>query len=405
MEVLIPGDLDISNISFKKQKTINKDLKIIPLKYRKCQNLVIQTPLMGVPFNINIYKGKYYLSLSFHNYDIDEEMKLFYDKITLINKKINSYLFKKCNKQNNFCFDDSIKTNIDYPPLIRVNIPDYDKLLVFDEYKNQIGVNKVNKKTQCYAIIHLSHIWNHNIDYGISWKLLQLRMVVDQVITLSTYSFIENTKITSEINTKTNKTEIKEEDKIKNNPKFMKYFRMLKFGVPKEAIKNKLQLDGIDTTVIDIDPDDATPISFTKDEINTYSSGGFNFNEISLNEVSYIKKLKKDNKNVPTLQDILVGKANLTKTNYKLKNITIASEDKTIVSTPIVNNIGDKSSILPSSNDLKKGLQSLKKINKNQNNTQNKHISKNPKLNQSIMMPTANDLLLGIKNMKKKNNK
>ena len=50
-----------------------------------------------------------------------------------------------------------------------------------DEQKNQIGVTKVNKKTQCYSIIHLSHIWNHNTDYGISWKLLQLRMIENQV--------------------------------------------------------------------------------------------------------------------------------------------------------------------------------------------------------------------------------
>ena len=68
MEVFIPGDIDISNISLKKQQTINKDLKIIPLKYRKFHNLVIQTPLMGVPFNINIYKGKYYLSFLSNNY-------------------------------------------------------------------------------------------------------------------------------------------------------------------------------------------------------------------------------------------------------------------------------------------------------------------------------------------------
>ena len=100
-----------------------------------------------------------------------------------------------------------------------------------------------------------------------------------------------------------------------------------------------------------------------------------------------------------------MGKANLTNTNYKLKNITFASEEKTIVSTPIVNNNGDKLSILPSSDDLKKGLHSLKKMNKKPNSTQNKHNPNNhPKINQPIM-PTANDLLLGIKKMKKKNNK
>ena len=145
MEVLIPKDVDISNLHLKKTQIINHNLKIIPIKYKKHYNLIIQTPIMGIPFNINIYKGKYYLSLSFQNYDIDDEMKYFFDKINTINKKIKSYLSKK-NKGYDYSFDDSIKTNNEYPPIIRVNIPDYDKLLVFDEQKNQIGVTKVNKK-------------------------------------------------------------------------------------------------------------------------------------------------------------------------------------------------------------------------------------------------------------------
>lgn len=405
MDVLIPEDVDASNLHLKKTQTINHNLKIIPIKYKKHYNLIIQTPIMGIPFNINIYKGKYYLSLSFQNYDIDDEMKYFFDKINTINKKIKSYLSKK-NKECDYSFDDSIKTNNEYPPIIRVNIPDYDKLLVFDEQKNQIGVTKVNKKTQCYSIIHLSHIWNHNMDYGISWKLLQLRMIENQV-SLSTYSFIEKIVLKrgdekdheETDHSLNNSVEIKEEDKIKNHPDFKKYFTMLKFGVSKEAVRNRLLLDGLDTNIADIDPESATPSAF-KDQESTNVSDGFNFEEVSLSEVSYIQKLKDNNKNVPTLQDILEGKANLTKTNYELKNVTFAPPQKNISSpgkkTSTIMPISK--SMIPTGKELMAGMKSLKKPK------ENKHPKPINTINQPIVMPTANDLLLGIKKMKNKKN-
>ena len=35
MDVLIPEDVDISNLYLKKTQTINHNLKIIPIKYKK----------------------------------------------------------------------------------------------------------------------------------------------------------------------------------------------------------------------------------------------------------------------------------------------------------------------------------------------------------------------------------
>ena len=101
--------------------------------------------------------------------------------------------------------------------------------------------------------------------------------------------------------------------------------------------------------------------------------------------------MKKDNnnKNVPTLQDILTGKANLTKTNYQLKNVTFAPPQKTISSQE--KKISTLKSILPSREELMAGMKSLKK---------SEDIKHHKTINQPIVMPTANDLLLGIKKMK-----
>jgi len=51
---------------------------------------------------------------------------------------------------------------------------------------------------------------------------------------------------------------VKEEEKkvpLKEDPRFTKYFKMLKVGMPREAVKHAMARDGLDPTIIDGDPD------------------------------------------------------------------------------------------------------------------------------------------------------
>ena len=129
--------------------------------------------------------------------------------------------------------------------------------------------------------------------------------MVETELSLSSYSFIDKK---NEVVEEIKMSIVKEEDKIKNHPDFKKYFTMLKFGVPKEGIKNKLLLDGLDVSIIDIEPDSQIPSNLINYK-QTETLDGLNFKEVSLNEVSYIQKLKRNkDKNVPTLEDILAIK-------------------------------------------------------------------------------------------------
>jgi hypothetical protein len=50
----------------------------------------------------------------------------------------------------------------------------------------------------------------------------------------------------------------KEEDTgppLKDDPKYSKYFKMLKMGLPKEAAKHAMVRDQLDPSILDLDPD------------------------------------------------------------------------------------------------------------------------------------------------------
>ena len=74
---------------------------------------------------------------------------------------------------------------------------------------------------------------------------------------------------------------------ISDHPKYGKYFRMLKVGLPRDAIKAKMQHEGMNPTFLDKDPNEIIPLeiisSTTKsDDTNNGNNGTSNENKISV---------------------------------------------------------------------------------------------------------------------------
>jgi len=55
--------------------------------------------------------------------------------------------------------------------------------------------------------------------------------------------------------------------KVKDDPMYAKYFKMLKMQIPKPTVLNKMKLAGVDSTVIDLDPEAPSPNSQTQDKM------------------------------------------------------------------------------------------------------------------------------------------
>jgi len=53
--------------------------------------------------------------------------------------------------------------------------------------------------------------------------------------------------------------------KLKDDPRYSKYFKMLALGVPKPAVRIKMQNDGVDADMIDMDPEGPAPALSAED--------------------------------------------------------------------------------------------------------------------------------------------
>ena len=53
---------------------------------------------------------------------------------------------------------------------------------------------------------------------------------------------------------------------LKDHPRYMKYFKMLKMGLPLAAAQNKAQQDGVDPSVLERNPNEQVPVEEPADE-------------------------------------------------------------------------------------------------------------------------------------------
>ena len=202
-----------------------------PIKYL-ANDLIIQTPIIFIPFGLSMYNNKTYLDISFININNDKEMTTFKSTIDKINACVKSKIHKKNKKLK---FTNSIKKSSNlYPDRFRLCIK--DDILVFNENKKLIQFDYIQPKMYVKVLIHPECIWCNEETFGITWNVVQLKLY--NKLILNTYSFIDDEPSN-------------QENKYKNDPKYEKYFKMLKMGVPIDAIKHKMICDNLDPNIID----------------------------------------------------------------------------------------------------------------------------------------------------------
>ena len=217
-----------NNINIKKKLKYSEYCTLIPIKYNN-EDLIIQTPKMYIPFGEKfVYNNnnKKYIDISFLNIENDNNIKIFYDNLNIIFNKINNFykynvdeMIKKYNKND----------------LLRLKIT--KNILIYDQ--NKKNIDKIINNTYGSFIIHLYGLWLMNDTLYFHWELLQCKL--DMPIYLSEYSFIDDIK-------PINKG--KGKGKGKNilpppppPPINSKYDKMIKMGIPKDAVLQKMRLE------------------------------------------------------------------------------------------------------------------------------------------------------------------
>ena len=136
--VLKSKDIDLKHLHLKKKISVNENSYNIFVSYKEHpKELIIQTPIMITPFGISLFGNNKYIDLSFINKNNDEEINLFYEKISEINNHVLKHMRYK-HKYFKKNFINSIKRSSGiYPERIRVSISDKIKC-----YRNWLGLMK-----------------------------------------------------------------------------------------------------------------------------------------------------------------------------------------------------------------------------------------------------------------------
>ena len=229
--------INSKDINIKKFLKYSDNYTLIPIKYNN-NDLLIQTPKMYIPFGEKTLYDKKYLDLSFQNIMNDKNIGLFYHNLETIHEKVIK-LFHEYN------VDDLIKTYND-TDLLRLKIT--RDILNYDH--NQNIIDKIINNTYGYFIIHLKGLWlNNQGNIYYYWELLQSK--IDVPLYLSEYSFIDDYPKGKGYKGKGNGYKGKGKSIPPPPPPpqlilpkpLTKYDKMIKMGVPTNAVENKKKID------------------------------------------------------------------------------------------------------------------------------------------------------------------
>lgn len=204
----------------KKQKISYDSLSIYPILYNN-SHLLIQTPILFIPFGVHYSK----LDVSIDDDSFLACIKQIYCQITTKSYKIISSIKPK---------------TVSYPERIRFSVT--NEIIVFDHNKKKIKMDDITAQSRCKFLIHPAFLWKNKREKtcGIKWNILQIKLC--SVPLPTHYSFIDSE---DEDDCKVDNVFKKEPD-----PKYKKYFNMLSKGVPFFAVRQKLMIDGHDPNVI-----------------------------------------------------------------------------------------------------------------------------------------------------------
>jgi len=353
--------------------------------------LIIQTPLMYIPNSMIYFNEKPFLELSFNNEDNDKDVSEF--KIWITN--LEEYLFKLIKKRtslgiekSNMCsilkgnnsnysnysnYTSSSKRSTKLIVPINTNI---SKCILNDDCNNKKSKILFNWEipvpTYAISIIWIKNIWLKKGKWGINLFMYASRVMNSHMLDPIEFMDLDSNNKTIKLQDikKQFKDDKNESIEIGQIPEYTTYFKMLKMGIPKDAIKQKMSILGLDTRYIDY-PETTQYITFMhyisnpnlKPFVNSYNKSIIeNSDEKSdIESKGSIGNIGGIGKGI--LSSIIGGGIKLKKVDINdqkdLKDSKINIKDK-ILNNIIINNNQLK---VPSLNDIQGALSRLKKLN------------------------------------------
>lgn len=222
--------------------------------------LIIQTPIMYIPNSMIYFNEKPYLELSFNNQENDDDVADFNKWII----QLEDNLIKMIKRRSTLKLDKSnfvsiIKTGFKSNKLIvPINMNISKCILSDDGKKNKFLFNwEIPVPTYGISIIWIKNVWIKNGKWGVNMFMYASRVMNSHV--LDPIDFLGENVDNKNIKTIDVIKQFAPNEKmsitISQVPDYSMFFRMLKMGIPKDAIKQKMSLAGVDIRIIDYPPD------------------------------------------------------------------------------------------------------------------------------------------------------
>lgn len=222
--------------------------------------LIIQTPIMYIPNSLIYFNEKPYLELSFNNQENDDDVAEFNTWI----KHLEDLLIKMIKRRTTLSLDKSnfvsiIKTGFKSNKLIvPINMNISKCILSDDGKKNKFLFNwEIPVPTYGISIIWIKNIWIKNGKWGVNLFMYASRVMNSHI--LDPIDFLGENGDNKTIKTIDVIKQFAPNEKmsitISEVPDYNMFFRMLKMGIPKDAIKQKMTLAGVDVKIIDYPPE------------------------------------------------------------------------------------------------------------------------------------------------------
>ena len=229
---------------------------------------IIQTPLMYIPNGLIYFNDKPFIELSFNNEEHDSSIKYFKDTI----QNIETYVYDLIKRRTSLhitkeTFISILKPGYNNKPsklLIPINL-NISKCVINDT--SNIGINKCARNkilfnwdiptpTYAISIIWVKNIWVKNGKWGINLFMYAMRAMCSHILDPLTFmgTTLDNKNIKPiDIINKFHKDE-KMSILVCDVPEYAVYYKMLKMGIPKNAVKHKMTLQNLNTSIIDFQP-------------------------------------------------------------------------------------------------------------------------------------------------------
>lgn len=230
--------------SLEQTNNFSEHYKTLNIKYDK-QNFYIQTPYILNRYSPSNYDSKISLDIPLDFSNVTDEsvddISILYKLFLRIHRTLKSRFKEIVSSEEKYKHSNCVKKNKKNPdcPFLKTKIHCVEErifLKVFNSDKTLSKNQEIKPGKNIRFILHLDSIWVYKKSYGINWYIVQAEVKLPNIF--HSYVFDNN----------------KSEEVISNHPQYSKFFKMVNVGVPKDAVKHKMNHEGLEGEIIFMDP-------------------------------------------------------------------------------------------------------------------------------------------------------